>query len=198
MQFSTVFSLTAFVASALALPTGTNPSPYGTIIFKGAANAQYTLSVPLDGSETFTHNALSISSLTSTDINVPAQCTLKTVDYTPALVEGPARTWVVGPPQTVISITCTNGSTPPPNSITIEFQGADPSLGAKYFVTVPLNGQVVPTNNVLSISTLVSSYPIDSKCTFTFVDGHAALAKIATDKWAVGPPQTIINVKCVA
>jgi hypothetical protein len=216
MQYSTVFGLAAFLSTVAAAPAPRAAT--GTIVFKGAADAEYTLTVPLDGTDTptsklslfyylkhfinnATDNVLSISSVTSSTINVASQCVLHTVDYPPALVEGPANTWVVGPPQTVTSISCTGPYTPPNpplTSISIEFQGADPTLGAKYTVVVPLNGQAVATNNVLSISTLVSTYPISDKCTFQYIDGSAALAKIAADKWAVGPPQTITSVSCTA
>jgi hypothetical protein len=97
-------------------------------------------------------NALSISMISSDVVDVKAQCSLHTVDYTPALVEGPSHTWAVGPPQTVISITCTGGIPPnPPKTIVIEFDGADPSQGAKYSLTVPLDGSVVPTRMLFLI-----------------------------------------------
>ncbi|KAE8441560.1 hypothetical protein EG329_004679 [Mollisiaceae sp. DMI_Dod_QoI] len=166
----------------------------GVIVFHGAAGAQYSLTVPLDGSIQLTNNALSISSVSSDTINVQNQCTLKTVDYPPALVEGPTNTWVVGPPQTVTSISCTGSSPPPPppNSISIEFDGADPTLGAKYTLIVPLDGSDVATNNALSISTLVSTFAaLPSNCNFAYVDHPAALVLIKANTWAVGPPQTI-------
>jgi hypothetical protein len=153
---------------------------------------------------------LSISSITSS-IDIATQCTLSTVDYPPALVEGPPGTWVVGPPQTVNSISCVEGSTPPPGSITIEFDGA---ADASYTLTVPLDGTFTPTSkflpikldkegelmteidNVLSISTLVSTYANLPSCTFQYIDGSAALVNIAPNTWAVGPPQTITGVSC--
>lgn len=200
MQYSSFFGLAAILSLAQAAPLAARAS--GLIIFKGAAGAQYSLTVPLDGTVTYTYNALSISSISSDDVDVKAQCSLKTVDYTPALVEGPPHTWVAGPPQTVISIACTARSNPPnpPSSIVIEFDGADPDKGAKYSLAVPLDGSVVPTNNVLSISTLVSSYAqLPSKCKFDYVDHFAALALIkdgGVKTWAVGPPQAIKSVSC--
>lgn len=145
MMFSSVISLATCLALIQAAPLTTRIDS-GVIVFHGAAGAQYTLTVPLDSSETLTKNVLSISSVSSDTINVKNQCTLNTVDYPPALVEGPKNTWVVGPPQTVTSISCTGTPPPPPNSITIEFDGADPSLGAKYTLTVPLDGSVVATS----------------------------------------------------
>ncbi|KAH7314303.1 hypothetical protein BKA65DRAFT_411514 [Rhexocercosporidium sp. MPI-PUGE-AT-0058] len=201
MQLSTILSLAAGAALTQAAPLQSRTS-YADIIFHGAADAAYSLSVPLDGSLTYTYNALSISSVSSTGVNVATQCTLHTVDYPPALVEGPANTWVVGPPQTVISISCSAGSPPPPPppaSIVIEFDGADPDKGAFYKLNVPLDGSVVPTNNVLSISTLVSDFgALATNCKFVYVDGSAALARLSATKWAVGPPQTIISVACHA
>lgn len=147
MMFSSVISLATCLALIQAAPL-TARTGSGVIVFHGAADAQYTLTVPLDGTDTPTKNALSISSVSSDTINVKDQCILKTVDYPPALVEGPKNTWVVGPPQTVTSISCTGGSPPPPppSSITIEFDGADPSQGAKYTLTVPLDGKPVTTS----------------------------------------------------
>ncbi|KAL2061551.1 hypothetical protein VTL71DRAFT_6928 [Oculimacula yallundae] len=207
MQLSTLLSLAASAALTQAAPlqerTGTYYPPSANIVFHGAADAAYSVNVPLDGSLTYTYNALSISSVSSDTINIGSQCTLHTVDYPPALVQGPPNTWVVGPPQTVTSISCVSGSTPPlppaPTTILIEFDGADPDKGAFYKLSVPLDGSVVKTNNVLGISTLVSGFAdLASKCKFVYVDGSAALSKIATDKWAVGPPQTIISVSCTA
>lgn len=151
MIFSNFLSLAACLSLIQAAPLNTREGS-GIVVFNGAAGASYTLTVPLDGSTQYTNNALSISSISSDTINIASQCTLKTVDFPPALVEGPTNTWVVGPPQTVISIACT-GSTPPPpppNSITIEFDGANPSQGAKYTLTVPLDGSVQATSKSAS------------------------------------------------
>ncbi|KAH7391605.1 hypothetical protein BKA64DRAFT_725169 [Cadophora sp. MPI-SDFR-AT-0126] len=201
MQLSTILSLAAGAALTQAAPLQSRTN-YADVVFHGAADASYTVSVPLDGSLTYTGNVLSISSVSSYGVNVATECNLHTVDYPPALVEGPANTWVVGPPQTVISISCTKGTTPPPpppSSIVIEFDGADPDKGAFYKVTVPLDGSVIPTNNVLSISTLVSDFDaLATNCDFVYIDGSAALARLSADRWAVGPPQTIISVSCHA
>lgn len=199
-MFTNILSLASCLALINAAPLSTRTTS-GTIVFHGAAGAQYSLTVPLDGSSQATNNRLSISSVSSDTINVGNQCTLKTVDYPPALVEGPTNTWVVGPPQTVISVSCTSGSPPPPppQSISIEFDGADPSLGAKYTLNVPLDGSVVPTNNALSISTLVSTFTaLPTNCNFVYVDYPAALVLIKANTWAVGPPQTIESVSCHA
>jgi hypothetical protein len=51
-------------------------------------------------------------------------------------------------------------------------------------------------DNALSISTLVSTYANIPSCSFSYVDGSAALVNIASDTWAVGPPQTITGVSC--
>ncbi|KAF4633495.1 hypothetical protein G7Y89_g4638 [Cudoniella acicularis] len=74
----------------------------------------------------------------------------------------------------------------------IEFDGADPSQGAKYTLSVPLDGSTVPTNNALSISTIVSTYAqLPTNCYFDYVDYQAALVSTGANTWAVGPPQTI-------
>ncbi|CZT49164.1 uncharacterized protein RSE6_09964 [Rhynchosporium secalis] len=206
MQFPTLMTLAtgAALTSAAPLEVRTSLPVSANIVFHGAADAAYSLTVPLDGSLTYTYNPLSISSVSSYTIDIGAQCKLNTVDYPPALVQGPANTWVVGPPQTVISISCVQGSSPPPpppapTSIVIEFDGADPSEGAFYKLTVPLDGSSMKTNNVLSISTLVSDFGnLASRCTFVTVDGTNALSKIDTNTWALGPPQTVISVACNA
>jgi hypothetical protein len=134
-------------------------------------------------------NALSISTLTLTSpasFDVAAHCSFHTVDFPPALVQGPTNTvspaprfsfvflqfnldlspfvseydqltplqWAVGPPQTVIDVSCTDSTTPPPpSSITIELDGA---ADAKYFLTVPLGGGAVATS-MFPFSTLIPS-----------------------------------------
>jgi len=199
MQFTNIFGIAACLTLTHALPLQGRQNS-ALVTFNGAAGASYTLTVPLDGISIDTNNALSISSIASS-IDIADQCTLTTVDFPPALVEGPPGTWVVGPPQTVESISCTGGSSPPPppNSISIEFDGADPSQGAFYTLTVPLDGSVVYTNNALSISTLVSTFQdLPSKCYFDYVDFQATLVNISPDTWAVGPPQTINSVSCSA
>ncbi|CAG8982568.1 hypothetical protein HYALB_00007284 [Hymenoscyphus albidus] len=204
MQYSSILSIVALVSTVVAAPAPIpEPSKYATVIFHGAAGAQYSVVVPLDGAETPTNNVLSISSVSSDIVNVKEQCVLKTVDQPPVLVAQGAGTWTVGPPQTVKTISCKGKDVNPPiiipSSISIEFDGADPTLGAKYTVNVPLNGVQVPTNNALSISTLVSTFDaLPSKCTFDYVDRPAALVLIAPGKWSVGPPQTIKAVSCVA
>jgi hypothetical protein len=55
---------------------------------------------------------------------------------------------VVGPPQTVNGIACTEASNPPPNYITIEFDGA---AGASYSLNVPLGGGSIPTSKTISL-----------------------------------------------
>jgi hypothetical protein len=201
MYFSTACGLAASLAVVSAAPLQAR-TDFTTITFNGAAGANYQLSVPLDGSQTDTNNALSISSI-SASIDVPAQCTLHTVDYTPALVETSPGNWNVGPPQTVEWISCTESGPPPPppNSITIEFDGADPDVdpNAKYILTVPLNGTPVFTNNPLSITALVSNYAaLATNCVFDAVDYPPALVATSATRWQVGPPQTIISVTCTA
>jgi len=191
MQFINVISLAACLALAHALPTKRGAS--ADITFYGAAGAQYTLDVPLDGSSVPTNNVLSISNIAA-GINLAAQCTLKTVDYPPALVEWSPGTWAVGPPQTVISISCTEGSPPPSTQyVNIEFDGA---ADAKYTLSVPLDGTVVPTNNVLSISTIVTTFAGLPYCKLQTVDYTPALVEGPPGTWAVGPPQTVNSIQC--
>jgi len=199
MQFKNVLSLAACVALSQALPTQNLKRNSVDVTFHGATpEAVYTISVPLDAGPVATNNVLSISSVTSS-YDVGKFCTLHTVDYPPALVEGPAGTWVVGPPQTVIDIACSSGggSTPPtPDVVEIEFDGADPVNGAKYSLSVPLDGSVVTTGNVLSISAIVTTYVDLPYCTIAGIDGTPALSKIGENTWAAGPPQTIVSIQC--
>lgn len=53
MQFSTIFGLAAFLAVGTASPVNRRTGS-GVIVFHGAAGAQYTLTVPLDGTNTLT------------------------------------------------------------------------------------------------------------------------------------------------
>lgn len=172
MQFSNIISLAAGLAVTYAFPTFKrgSPEPSVSVTFNGAAGAAYSIIVPLDGCPVPTSmsplpppftskppsdilsidNDLSISTITSS-FDVGDYCTLVTVDSPPpVLVEGPTGTWAVGPPQTVKSISCTQGSTPPPTYITIEFDGA---AGAGYSLSVPLNGVYTPTS--MSLLTLI-------------------------------------------
>jgi hypothetical protein len=198
MYFSTALALAASLAMASAAPLQARTA-YTTITFNGAAGANYQLSVPLDGTSTPTKNALSISSI-SASINVPSQCTLTTVDFPPALVLTSPGNWNVGPPQTVKYIACTGSSPPPPppKSITIEFDGANPSVdpNAKYTLTVPLDGNPVYTNNALSITAVISTYDIADNCVFDAVDVDPTLVATSSTRWQVGPPQTILSVAC--
>jgi len=40
---------------------------------------------------------------------------------------------------------------PPPNTITVQFNGANPQDGVFYTLTVPLDGTVVPTSESLEV-----------------------------------------------
>jgi len=197
MLFTNILSVAAILGVVSASPVQRRTGSTGstTITFNGAAGAYYDLTVPLDGSETFTNNDLSISTIDAS-IDLPSLCTLKTVDYTPALVEGPAGTWAVGPPQTVISITCGEKAPPNPQTISVQFNGANPQDGVYYTLTVPLDGSVVYTNNVLSISTIYTTYADLPKCNLVTVDYTPALVLISADTWAVGPPQTVKSIQC--
>jgi hypothetical protein len=211
MYFSTICGVAASLALVSATPIAKRYDSYN-IHFNGAAGAAYTVSVPFDGQSHPTGNALSISSVSvdaGSDVDIEAQCTLTTVDFPPALVAQGNGVWTVGPPQTVISISCSETIStpppPPPSYVTIEFDGADPTNGAKYSLNVPLDSAQHNTNNGLSISAVVETYgSIDLKanCVFIGTDSNTApaaapvLAPAGADRWQVGPPQTIISVAC--
>ncbi|ATZ56211.1 hypothetical protein BCIN_13g00600 [Botrytis cinerea B05.10] len=193
MYFTTIATLVASLALTSALPLSP-PLNTASLTFHGAAGAQYTLSVPLDGSTTSTNNALSISSISTDGFDVQNNCRIHAVDYTPALVQGPPNTWQVGPPQTIIDISCTSGGSPSGQVISIELDGA---ADAKYFISVPLGGGPVYTNNALSISQVRSTYNIPN-CKFDTVDYTPAFVQIASGVWNMGPPQTVRSVSCPA
>jgi hypothetical protein len=154
MQFTHVLGVAACLALSHALPTQNLKRNSVDLTFHGATpEAVYTISVPLDAGPVATNNVLSISSVTSS-YDVGKFCTLHTVDVPPALVEGPPGTWVVGPPQTVIDVSCKSGGgpTPPtPDVVSIEFDGADPVNGAKYTLSVPLDGSIVTTGKFFDL-----------------------------------------------
>ncbi|CCD54673.1 hypothetical protein BofuT4_P127210.1 [Botrytis cinerea T4] len=193
MYFTTIATLVASLALTSALPLSP-PLNTASLTFHGAAGAQYTLSVPLDGSTTSTNNALSISSISTDGFDVQNNCRIHAVDYTPALVQGPPNTWQVGPPQTIIDISCTSGGSPSGQVISIELDGA---ADAKYFISVPLGGGPVYTNNALSISQVRSTYNIPN-CKFDTVDYTPVFVQIASGVWNMGPPQTVRSVSCPA
>lgn len=210
MYFSTIFGLAASLALVNAAPT----KRYDTvdITFNGAAGAAYTVAVPFDGQSHDTNNVLSISSVSvpsDCDIDISLQCTLTTVDVPAALVSQGAGVWTVGPPQTVLSICCTESvSTPPPSSpsyVTIEFDGADPSQGSSFSLNIPLDGAAHNVNNALSISAVVETYgsiDLSTNCKFVGVNSNTApaaapvLSPAGNNRWQVGPPQTILSVAC--
>ncbi|TGO36841.1 hypothetical protein BHYA_0113g00140 [Botrytis hyacinthi] len=193
MYFTTIATLITSLALTSALPLSP-PLNTASLTFHGAAGAQYTLSVPLDGSTTSTNNVLSVSSISTDGFDVQKNCKIHAVDYTPALVQGPPNTWQVGPPQTIIDISCTSGGSPSGQVISIELDGA---ADAKYFISVPLGGGPVYTNNALSISQVRSTYNIPN-CKFDTVDYPPAFVQIASGVWNMGPPQTVRSVSCPA
>jgi len=160
MRFSNILrtAVCLSLASALPAPGGSN-APVVSVTLIGAAGAQYSIIVPLNNIPVstskcqphsnshsyltkYSDNALSISQVSSS-FDIKDQCTLETVDYPPALVEISPGLWNVGPPQTVTSIACSD--TTPPQRIGVEFDGA---AGAKYTLSVPLDGEVIPTSNL--------------------------------------------------
>ncbi|TGO62348.1 hypothetical protein BCON_0020g00210 [Botryotinia convoluta] len=193
MYFTTIATLIASLTLTSALPLSP-PLNTASLTFHGAAGAQYTLSVPLDGSTTSTNNVLSISSISTDGFDVQKNCKIHAVDYTPTLVQGPPNTWQVGPPQTIIDISCTSGGSSSGQVISIELDGA---ADAKYFISVPLGGGPVYTNNALSISQVRSTYNIPN-CKFDTVDYPPAFVQIASGVWNMGPPQTVRSVSCPA
>ncbi|KAK2615522.1 hypothetical protein N8I77_002270 [Diaporthe amygdali] len=84
-----------------------------TLIFQAAA-ASYELDLLADGQEYFTHSDLNVNLITAPDFDAYRLCTFKTSEgatLAPSLTQRPEDFWpinqiAVGPPQKIISVTC--------------------------------------------------------------------------------------------
>lgn len=93
-------ALTSLLSLTSALPSARSAS--ATITLEGATpEAQYTISVPLDGSWYPTNNALSISHV----VTSAGPCEFYGVDGLQLNVPS-ASTVDVGPPQTIVGVIC--------------------------------------------------------------------------------------------
>ncbi|PMD19926.1 hypothetical protein NA56DRAFT_690138 [Hyaloscypha hepaticicola] len=104
MKTFTTAAFFAFVATlAAAAPTSQGSNGIEAVItFQGAAGAQFTLSVPTDGTTFSIDNALSISHIVSEG---GATCGFHGIDGSETTVVG-AQTMDVGPPQTQVWGSC--------------------------------------------------------------------------------------------
>ncbi|KAK7924787.1 hypothetical protein PG985_006841 [Apiospora marii] len=106
MQFFTLAATTLFAGLAMAAPApeADARSLSATIKFEGAADAAYTITVPVDGQYHETYNSLSISHINVQGANY-ISCTAKGVDGSVTTVRG-GETKDVGPPQTQTKVAC--------------------------------------------------------------------------------------------
>ncbi|KAK8139792.1 hypothetical protein PG984_000915 [Apiospora sp. TS-2023a] len=105
MQFFTLAATTLFAGLAMAAPAEADARSLSTAIkFEGAADAAYTIVVPVDGQYHETYNSLSISHINVLGANY-ITCTAKGVDGSVTTVRG-GETKDVGPPQTQTKVAC--------------------------------------------------------------------------------------------
>ncbi|KAG6358988.1 hypothetical protein INS49_012508 [Diaporthe citri] len=80
-----------------------------------AGPASYGMDIVADGQEWFTNNDLNVNLITAPDFDAYRLCTFKTetneVTFAPSLTQRPGDVWpinqiAVGPPQKIISVTC--------------------------------------------------------------------------------------------
>ncbi|CAI7660799.1 unnamed protein product [Penicillium glandicola] len=201
MKASTILGLfVAYAATASAIPVKQRDDQV-EITFIGAADAQFTQSIPNDGSTVSIENPLSISHISSNTAGV--QCTFNGIDNSVTIVDG-AQLVDVGPPQTQVSASCqgsgsssTPPSTPPRDhsdgdEVYVTFLGA---ADAQFTQSFPSNGEWVEIVNPLSISHIQTSSE-GVTCVFNGVD-HSVTTVIGTQLVDVGPPQTQVSGSCL-
>ncbi|CAI7668736.1 unnamed protein product [Penicillium viridicatum] len=203
MKSSTIFGLfVAYAATVSAIPVKQRNHEV-EITFVGAADAQFTQSIPTDGSVVSIENPLSISHISSNTAGV--QCTFNGIDHSVTVVNGVQ--WVdVGPPQTQVTGSCqvqgsdSSPETPTPrdtnpaptgDQVHVTFIGA---ADAQFTQSFPSSGEWVQITNPLSISHIQTSTE-GVTCVFNGVD-HSVTTVIGTQLVDVGPPQTQISGSC--
>ncbi|KAJ6125586.1 hypothetical protein N7471_012903 [Penicillium samsonianum] len=200
MKASTILGLFAgYAATASAIPVKQRDNQ-AEITFIGAADAQFTQSIPTDGSVVSIKNPLSISHISSNTAGV--QCTFNGIDHSVTIVNG-AQLVDVGPPQTQVTASCqaqgSHSSPAPPSTpgstggdqVHVTFLGA---ANAQFTQSFPSNGESVKIVNPLSISHIQT----DTKgvtCVFNGID-HSVTTVIGTQLVDVGPPQTQVSGSC--
>ncbi|KGO66604.1 hypothetical protein PITC_079760 [Penicillium italicum] len=200
MKASTILGLfVAYAATASAVPMKKR-SHEVEITFVGAADAQFTQSIPTDGSVVSIENPLSISHISSNTAGV--QCTFDGIDHSVTIVNGVQ--WVdVGPPQTQVTGSCQvpgSDSSPVPrdpnsdptgDQVDVTFIGA---ADAQFTQSFPSSGEWVPIVNPLSISHIQTGSEGVS-CVFNGID-HSVTTVTGTQLVDVGPPQTQVSGSC--
>ena len=147
MYFPTVLAITSTLASTtLAIRTY-------TLIFNGAAGTGFSMVYNLYDTHHALKQDLSISSITSYDFDVGKSCAFAVDKKLAQLVKTGKDTWSISPPGRVTDYSCTRRrskrTAKTAETVHVEFQGADPSEGAKYGLDIPLDGSVVTTSKWL-------------------------------------------------
>ncbi|KAJ5503686.1 hypothetical protein N7463_006560 [Penicillium fimorum] len=205
MKSSTILGLfVAYAATSYAIPLRQRDQQVD-ITFIGAADAQFTQSIPSDGSVVSIENPLSISHISSNTAGV--QCTFNGIDHSVTIVNG-VQLVDVGPPQTQVTASCQaqgsdSSSTPPStnpapvgdhprgNEVHVTFIGA---ADGQFTQSFPSNGEWVQIMNPLSISHIQTSTD-GVTCVFNGID-HSVTTVVGTQLVDVGPPQTQISGSC--
>ncbi|CAG8893415.1 unnamed protein product [Penicillium egyptiacum] len=185
MKATTILGLfVAYAASASAIPVQQRNNQVD-ITFIGAADAQFTQSIPTDGSVVSIENPLSISHISSNTAGV--QCTFNGIDHSVTVVNGVQ--WVdVGPPQTQVTGSCqVQGS----GQVHVTFIGA---ADAQFTQSFPSNGEWIQIVNSLSISHIQTSTE-GITCVFNGID-HSVTTVVGAQLVDVGPPQTQVSGSC--
>ncbi|KAJ5497692.1 hypothetical protein N7453_006743 [Penicillium expansum] len=196
MKASTVLGLfIAYAATTSAIPVKQRDQEV-EITFVGAADAQFTQSIPTDGS------IVSIASRISSSNTAGVQCTFDGIDHSVTIVNG-AQLVDVGPPQTQVTGSCqvqgSDSSPAPPatnpdptgDQVHVTFIGA---ADAQFTQSFPSNGEWVQIVNPLSISHIQTSTE-GITCIFNGID-HSVTTVTGTQLVDVGPPQTQVSGSC--
>lgn len=105
MQFSTT-TLATFFLAGLAAASPAKRTGYVTLEFWAAADNTYTLTVPLDGSETWVDSDLSFTSISSWSPDADSVCNVYGVDGSDTVLHGSADDVPIGPPQVQTYAVC--------------------------------------------------------------------------------------------
>jgi len=190
---------------------GPGPIAETEITFQGAGPnpPEYTLVVPCNGVTFTIHNPLSVSHIISNDLTANCACTFNGIDGSiTSTFENEEVD--VGSPQTQVSGSCgvifpdrkprrratkeVEARQVPVETIT--FQGAGPNP-PEYSLTVPCDGSNFLTDNLLSVSQIITDGTVECACSFFGIDGSVTFT-FDNDEVDVGPPQTQVSGSCSA
>jgi hypothetical protein len=178
--------LTAAIGARAQAPA----TQYVHATLQGAADAQFDITIPADGSTQYISNPLSISHV----ITDGGFCTFTGIDRLSLPTSGGLVD--VGPPQTLTEVVCyPSGGYKERRTSTgyvhATMQGANPPE-AQYELWIPTDGSDYYISDPLSLSHIITD---GGSCTFFGIDG-LVLSKPAAGLVDVGPPQTITKANC--